>query len=179
MRETKAFVTIAVLLIASCAKEPSKTGKTEKSTSGATDIQKATEGDEGKQPDPAEIEKELKRLEGVWNEVATELEGKRKETPADDDFMSIRTFRGDEMIEKKKGDDDKNSHRGKIRIDPTKTPKRLEFFVSGTKRQAKEVYELQGDELKVCSILGSNNFPSEMTGKKTQHLLVIYKRVKK
>lgn len=181
MRGTKVLVLAASLLIvSSCSKKPSKRERIESFSRLEDSSQKATVEVYEKPPDSAEIKKELKQLEGVWNEVATELDGKRRETPADDDFMSILTFKNDELIKKKKGDkSDRLTLNGKIRIDPTKTPKRMEFFISGAKQSAKEVYELRGDELKVCSILGSTSFPKEITGKKPQHLLVIYKRVKK
>lgn len=178
MRRTNVFVVVAVLLIVSCSKEPNKPGSIEKRNDGEGGTQSSITKVEAKQPDRAEIEKELKQLEGVWNEVLTELDGQRKETARDADYMSILTFKGDEMTEKKKGSD-KLFHSGKIRIDPSKNPKTLEFFVSGTKNPAREVYELQGDELKICSILGGNRFPEELTGKNPRHLLVIYKRVKK
>lgn len=180
MRRTKLFVLAASLLIVSCSKKPSRPERIESFSRLENSSQKAAVEVYEKPPDSAEVQKGLKQLEGVWNEVATEMDGKKRETPADDSFMSILTFKGDELTEKKKGDKiDKLSRSGKIRIDPTKTPKRLEFFISGAKQSAKEVYELRGDELKVCSILGSNSFPSEITGKKPQHLLVTYKRVKK
>jgi uncharacterized protein (TIGR03067 family) len=180
MRGPCVFILLAVLVIASCSKKPDRAARLEKSNGGTTEDQKAPADVDVKQPYSPEVEKELKQLEGVWNQVATEMDGKKRDVPPDDDFMSILIFKGDERIDKTKGDkSDRLTQFGKIRIDPTKTPKRIVFFVSGTKRITKEVYEIQGDELKICSILGSDSFPGEITGKKPQHLLVIYKRVKK
>jgi uncharacterized protein (TIGR03067 family) len=124
-------------------------------------------------PNSPEVEKELNLLQGVWGQVETEVEGKRTQ---EDPTKITRTFKGDEMT-----DEYKESHRsysGKIKIDPTRNPKTLDCYLSGTPHATKYVYELDGDTLRFGATMGVNDYAKEITGKGKGNVMVVYKRQK-
>ena len=76
----------------------------------------------------------------------------------------------------------KDPDEGKCKIDPTKTPKTID--VTGVKgpNQGKTflaIYELKGDDLRVCYDLSGKQRPTEFkSAEGTQLFLVTYKRQK-
>jgi uncharacterized protein (TIGR03067 family) len=95
---------------------------------------------------------EMKRLAGTWRPVSGLIGG--KEVPAERlramtfalDAQGKWTFREGGEVEE-----------GTFRIDPTKRPKTADFQISGgtLKGQAAlAIYELKGDTLRVCYVIG-------------------------
>jgi uncharacterized protein (TIGR03067 family) len=102
-----------------------------------------------------EAKKELKKLEGTWVLTAVEWDG---EKPAPQDVTSDArcewTIRGNKSTSGQVGPSYTKSE-GFLRIDPTKKPKTIdssstEKFKPG--ETSYEIYELDGDTLKVTSV---------------------------
>jgi uncharacterized protein (TIGR03067 family) len=170
MRRSYLPIVVFSLTLTACSKEPERTPQAGTGPGPAV----AREAGDAKPQDPKEVEKELNRLQGVWDFVETEWEGKRtKEGPG-----KTRTFKGDEMIDETEGAA-KLTRRGTVTIDPTRSPKTLDFLVSGAKGPpVKYAYELKGDTLTFCARLGVNDYPKQITGKGEGQFMEVYKRKK-
>ncbi len=170
MRLPILLIVVTALMIPSCSRESSPSPKTGVSLVPS----EAKEPEEAKAPPSEEVEKELASLRGVWELVETEVEGRlTKEDPV----IQFRTFQGDEMVDEQQ-DAPNLTYRGKIKIDPTRNPKTLDFYVLNTKNPVKYVYDLAGDTLRFSSSLNQNGYPKQITGKGTGQVLSLYKRKK-
>ena len=116
-----------------------------------------------------------KALDGEW-EIMSVLHG-GKEPPADAPKPSA-TIKGDALT-LKIGD---KTITGKIKVDPTKTPKAMDItFEEGPHKGevAKAIYEVKGDELRICHREAGQDRPTEFASKEASETLVVWKRVKK
>ncbi len=59
-------------------------------------------------------------------------------------------------------------------VDPTTNPKRISFDVKGVK--SKDVYEINGKELKLCMSLDGKKYPTEVVSKPNSTDLVVFTR---
>ena len=127
-------------------------------------------------PSADSTEKELEKLQGVWICVEEEAEGRQKKNA--EDFQNRLTISGKEMTEEIKAI--KQTFRGTIELDVSREPKRIIFHISQPiKEQAKKVYEVSGDTLRVASfVLDQRDFPPEVSGKGENRQVEIYKRKK-
>ena len=117
-----------------------------------------------------------KDLDGSWELVSTVRDGKEM-PPQDKKF--VLTIKG-ESVTVKVGED---SHEATIKADPSKTPKALDLtFGDGPQKgkTAKAIYEVKGDELRVCHGDPDADRPTELASKEGSGLmLATLKRVKK
>jgi uncharacterized protein (TIGR03067 family) len=94
--------------------------------------------------------KDLASMEGEWNLVAMEVDG--KPVPAEKLVSAKLTIRGDKytLVSRNK------QHEVELKLDPSKSPKEIDMtFLDGPNkdRVGKGIYEINGDKLKICRSL--------------------------
>jgi uncharacterized protein (TIGR03067 family) len=141
---------MALLLVFSlgCGKKSSPTSESQVPTPAADPKQKRNLSPNPSPNPPAEADADL--LQGTWVVEAAELDGKKASAAELKDLLLI--FKDDQMITKKPG----GSESGIFKLDPTKTPKNIEIGQSerDTTDMAPGIYELNGDNLKICFTRG-------------------------
>lgn len=128
-------------------------------------------------PEPNILKEEIKRLQGTWVHVASEIRGER--TKATERVELVITH--DRIVLKAKDFGDES----KYRIDPTKEPKELDLIYTGKRNPerkgvAKCIYRLSGNELTICgNALGAPNRPREFKTREKDGLsMEVYRREK-
>lgn len=128
--------------------------------------------------DKAEVEKELKKLEGVWTFESVETGGKK--TTADQFKGMTVVFKGDKYSVNV---GDKAVETATQKLDPSKSPKALDSKVTDGPNKGKVylcIYEISGDTLKVCFDPEGKKRPKEFkTAADSPTTLVVHKRVKR
>jgi uncharacterized protein (TIGR03067 family) len=127
--------------------------------------------------DKADIEKELKKLEGAWTFESVEVGGNK--TTADQFKGMAVVFKGDKYSVKV---GDKVVEAATQKIDPSKSPKTLDSKVTDGPNKGKVylcIYEISGDTLKVCFDPEGKKRPATFKGESGSQTLVVHKRVKK
>ena len=108
------------------------------------------------------LEKEYARFEGTWRFVSLEVEGMKVPEEA---IKDARLFvKGKDFTMK----DKVNTYRGTLTIDPGKKPKTIDLkFTEGPEKgnTSYGIYELSGDELKICLTITSKDRPTEFAAK--------------
>lgn len=117
----------------------------------------------------------LKQLNGEWSVAAMEIAGQKLPAEA---LKAIKLINKDGEYTVKAESDDK----GTVTVDAEKSPKQMTIKGLEGPNKGKTIlaiYELSGDELKVCYDLDGAEFPKEFKtepGKK--RMLATYKRTK-
>jgi uncharacterized protein (TIGR03067 family) len=117
--------------------------------------------------------KDLKNLEGTWKLVAGERDGeKAPEEFLKNSSLTIKAGKYDVKL----GD---NTVEGTLKLDPSKKPKTLDA-VESADRTYLGIYELKGDEFKVCLAQPGGDRPKEFsTAAGSGHMLFVWKRASK
>ena len=133
-------------------------------------------------PQDDAVKKEREKMQGDWKVVSSEEDG--NPTP---DFIvqAVKlTIKGDQIS--LKGVEDLAERFGKVTftLDPATTPKIMDFKIVAVKDKDNShegIYELKGDELKLCITTRSGgNRPDEFKTKAgSNRVLVVLKREKK
>jgi uncharacterized protein (TIGR03067 family) len=119
---------------------------------------------------------EARDTDGTWKPVTAELAGKPWPKPLLD---SMKLILKDDRYTVEIGE---QKDEGTVKRDPSKAPKRMD--ITGTKgpnegKTFLTIYELKGDELRVCYDLGGKERPTEFATKPNSQLfLVTYRREK-
>jgi uncharacterized protein (TIGR03067 family) len=123
------------------------------------------------------VKKEKEKLQGTWKAVKVEEEGQSK----DDDQEHRLIFSGDEFTIEEGG---QAIIKGKFKIDPSKTPKEIDFEITESSKEDYKgktglgIYTLEGDDFKFCVCKpGETERPKEFSGQ--GNLFVTFKREKK
>jgi uncharacterized protein (TIGR03067 family) len=125
----------------------------------------------------ADVSKGDKDLEGDWKKVATVVAGvEERTTPGAGIEMTVRgeslTIRAPGVLQE-----------CKLNVDATKTPKAMDATGSGRDdggRTTLAIYEVVGDELRVCSAEPGKDRPTEFSSTAANGwVLATFKRVKK
>jgi uncharacterized protein (TIGR03067 family) len=127
--------------------------------------------------DKADVEKELKKIEGTWMFESVETGGKVLPA-AQFEGMTI-TFKGDKYAVKK---GEEVIEAATQKLDPSKLPKTLDAVVTeGPNKGAVilGIYEISGDTLKVCFDPEGKSRPTEFKTGSGAQTLVVHKRLKK
>jgi uncharacterized protein (TIGR03067 family) len=107
------------------------------------------------------LKKEKDALQGKWLILSVERDGKSVDTWTD----GTRVMEGDNYtMTTKKGD----TFKGTFALDPSKTPKAIDFKPSGGQYKDKTlrgIYEIDGDMLKVCFAEPDKERPAEFNSK--------------
>jgi len=115
---------------------------------------------------------DAKKLEGTWKIVTFETSRKQ---PTEEDLQKGRVvFQDGMMILRGTGKEEK----GTVKLDPTKKPKEMDLAVNDGKETALFIYEIDGDNLKLCWRKPGGGRPTTFTGKDNSGYMVL-KREKK
>jgi uncharacterized protein (TIGR03067 family) len=113
---------------------------------------------------------ELKPLQGTWRIVSTETEGSAI-TPEDMARIVLTISNNTYNV-----DNNGRIDEGSFTVDPSKAPKQMEIQ-TGAGRTMPAIYEMDGDNLKVCYPRRGGQRPESFKGGATS-LLIVYKRAK-
>jgi uncharacterized protein (TIGR03067 family) len=123
------------------------------------------------------VAKELKALEGTWEIVFVEVGGKKGMLP--ENQKERLTFR-EKAFTAVQGE--KVRDKGALHIDPTKKPKTLDMTSGGGANKGdviRAIYELQGDEMRVCVSPPGQPRPTAFTTEAgSAHYIGTFRRVK-
>jgi uncharacterized protein (TIGR03067 family) len=123
--------------------------------------------------DPSPGEAEFRRLDGTWRVVSSETDGV-EQPPAKLPDRLLLTFTAGNF---ERG----GGRRGSIaRIDPSTTPKQVDYRHAGTEEDVRAIYLVEGDVLVECATPPGADRPKGFTAAKgSGHTLTVYKRVRK
>lgn len=129
-----------------------------------------------------EGDQDLQILQGVWRLVGGEAEGKPVPANIVQQLAGRFTVKGD--ISLLTSTKDKEGTEGKFKLDPTTTPKTIDWLVTKGKDKGQTqhgIYMLAGDELKLCIARANVPRPATFATKPGDNSLVIFvfKRVKR
>jgi uncharacterized protein (TIGR03067 family) len=117
-----------------------------------------------------------KDLDGDWEVVSAIQDGKEQPPPDRKQLVSVMG----EKIVFKDGDE---THTGALKLDPTKTPRTFDLTPDDGPEKGKTtrgIYEIKGDEMRVCHGDAGADRPKEFASKQGSGLaLVTLKRAKK
>jgi uncharacterized protein (TIGR03067 family) len=117
-----------------------------------------------------------KDLEGTWEAVACVRDG--KDLPPDKN-APVAAIEGDQLT-LKVGDE---SRKATLKVDATKTPRTMDVTLEDGPHKGetvKALYQIKGDELKVCHGEPGTDRPTDVSSKEGSGLTVMtFKRVKK
>lgn len=123
------------------------------------------------------VKKDLDRLEGVWETVRLTYNG--KDHARDGKFRMI--FKGDQVTIAGSEAIEKEYARLKLKLDPTTTPRCIDITVTGgvqLNAVIEGIYEIQGDELRLCARVFGNERPAEFASPGGSSIaLLVMKRV--
>ena len=122
------------------------------------------------------IDSDDREADGTWKPVSAELAGKPWPQPVLD---SMKLIMKDGKYTVQVGD---QSDEGTVKRDPSKSPKTMDIKGTNGPNKGKTflaIYELKGDEMRVCYDLSGKSRPTEFaTRPETQLFLVTYHRAK-
>jgi len=116
-------------------------------------------------------------LQGVWTAKSMEVDG--KPAPAEAVKQMRFTFKGDKLLVRGNHKDD-SEQECSYEIDATKSPKHLDF-TQEDKQHVRGIYDINGDELKVClrHASSSDGRPADFSTKpRSKLILLVFKRAK-
>jgi uncharacterized protein (TIGR03067 family) len=119
------------------------------------------------------VKKELAKLEGTWSIVSAEEN--KEAVPADIVNELKFVFKGSELTLKGVERIINKVAKVKIKIDPGTTPKTIDFTIeAGSEKGSviEGIYELKGDDLKVCAQTVERNRPTEFATKPASNLIL-------
>jgi uncharacterized protein (TIGR03067 family) len=123
---------------------------------------------------PAPADKD--ELQGAWQAQSLEADG--KPAPAEDVARMRFTFQGDKLLMRGNSRNDREDE-CPYTIDPGKSPKQLDFTPPRAPQPIQAIYEVKGDELKVCLRHASSTEgrPTEFATKQgTRLVLIVFKK---
>jgi uncharacterized protein (TIGR03067 family) len=123
--------------------------------------------------DPARTDAD--KLQGSWKLVASEIDGKKA---PEESVKTVRmTVKGDRIVLREENKEEEAS----FKLDPAQTPRALDLSIKvGDKMEVvKLIYELRGDDLKLCGGRAGKDRPKEFMAKAGSGLnLIAFKRDK-
>jgi uncharacterized protein (TIGR03067 family) len=127
-----------------------------------------------------DAKKDLDKLQGEWSTVSAVVDG---EALPDSLVAALKfSIKDDKIVIK--GDEEvvKMYAKGALKLDPSTTPKSVDFKAGeGSEKGAviEGIYELKGDEFRICAKLAGKDRPTEFASKEgTQTVLIVLKRDK-
>ena len=139
-------------------------------------LSRADESKPAAESDSREVAREdLKKLQGTWDRVSMELEG--KQLPAEMIKGWTAAYEGDRLTLRTK---DGVYRHGIVTLDPSRTPKATNTWDADgpfADQTVPGIYEINGDTMKVCFAKPGQKRPTEFTTKKGPGFLYCeYKR---
>jgi uncharacterized protein (TIGR03067 family) len=125
---------------------------------------------------PGTAQNELKRLQGTWEAVAAVVDGVKQVPRKGKGHRLI--IRGNNYTLEANG---KSFGEGTLKVDPAKKPHALDLTPADGDSQGKPIpciYEVNGDELRVCMGRIGKARPAEFDAKeRSKHILTTYRRL--
>ncbi|HYT89054.1 MAG TPA: TIGR03067 domain-containing protein [Gemmataceae bacterium] len=123
--------------------------------------------------------KDLKQMEGTWKATMHEIDGK-KTTEEEQKQADVKlVIKGGKYTVSFGG---KVVGKGTVKLDATKKPREVDAIATegpGKDETMKGIYELKGDEMRVCFAQPGKERPTEFRTKEgTGQMLLGYKRIK-
>jgi uncharacterized protein (TIGR03067 family) len=122
--------------------------------------------------------KDLDNLQGIWESTSATFDGR----DISDDAKFKMKFKGDTITITGNEEITKDYGAFKVKLDPSTTPKSMDLTVTaGDMKDSvlEGIYELKGDELKVCVKIGARERPTKFESKEGSSTgYVVYKRFK-
>lgn len=111
-------------------------------------------------------------LQGVWNAKSMESDGRPE--PAGSVKQMRFTFKGDKLLIRGNFQNDREEECS-YKIDASKSPKHLDFTPPTEKKPILAIYEIKGDELKMCIRHGnsSGGRPKEFSSKPGSNFILL------
>jgi uncharacterized protein (TIGR03067 family) len=124
-----------------------------------------------------DAKKDAQALQGTWKVVRIEQDGKKR---PEDEVKGWRLIvKGDRMTAK---DGDETLQAATFRLDPSQKPRALDLACTEGADEGKTmhaVYEINGDDLKICVDPGGRKRPGEFAAPEgSEQILIVYKREK-
>ncbi|HEY1859096.1 MAG TPA: TIGR03067 domain-containing protein [Gemmataceae bacterium] len=123
------------------------------------------------------VKEEMKKFDGGWQPVTLKANG--QEVPAEDLKKVHVAVEGGQYTVKV---EDNVVEKGAFTVDPGKKPKQIDMKATEGQNQGKSfhgIYELEGDDLKVCFAEADKDRPKEYAAEKDSgQVLHVYKRAK-
>jgi uncharacterized protein (TIGR03067 family) len=125
-----------------------------------------------------DAKKEMEKLQGTWVMVSSERNG---EALPDNQIKAFkRTIKGDEFTVAR---DAETVAKGTFTVDPSKSPKTIDVTITEGDNKDKKmlgIYEIDGDNHKVCYAPFGKDRPKEFSSKGEEGLVLsVWKRDKK
>jgi uncharacterized protein (TIGR03067 family) len=117
-----------------------------------------------------EKQDDAKSLQGTWSVVSFQA-GKEK-VPAEKAEKMTLTIKDNTFSLS----DGQRTEAGTFKLDPAKSPKQLDLTVKDGKETALFIYELNGDELKLCWRKPEQPRPEKFTAEGTDGLMVLKRK---
>jgi uncharacterized protein (TIGR03067 family) len=121
-------------------------------------------------------EKELQRLQGIWEVTSRIFDGVEQLQPEESVRMTVR---GDSFEVTKNG---KPFIKGALHLDPTQHPGVLDYYPTQGKvpeEPLRAVYELKDDEFRYCYVGPGRPRPGELSSRRgSERTLFTYRRLK-
>jgi uncharacterized protein (TIGR03067 family) len=137
----------------------------------------AMPGRAGDDPAALAVKRELQLLEGSWDQVSAEY-GKKKITFPEGKQLRL-TIRGDRFSRAAGG---QVLSEGTIQVDPGNTPKAIDLVEArkpGASRSGPGIYEVKGDELRLCVAVPGRPRPTVSTADEgSRQAIITFRRVK-
>jgi uncharacterized protein (TIGR03067 family) len=124
--------------------------------------------------------KDLDKLQGTWQTVSGEFNGDK----LDEELCKVLKFvcKGDKFEVQGPADILNQYAKGAFKLDATTTPKTLDVTIGGGDKKGdviESIYELDGDNLKVCGKLVGKERPADFTTKTGSNMVsLVLKREK-
>src|SRR5262245_49523879 len=138
----------------------------------------ASDGTDARADDKADLEKEVKKFQGIWTIESSVTAG--IEIPADQLKGFVVIFEGDKHTLKY---GDQVFQVGTQKIDPSKSPKTIDVTMTEGPEKGSVmlgIYQIDGDTLKVCFDSKGKTRPTEFkSAPGSEIFLNVHKRVKK
>ncbi len=117
-------------------------------------------------------------LEGVW--IGQSMEADGKAAPIEVAKRMRLTFNGDKLLFRGNFDDDREEE-CTYKVDVKQSPKHLEFTPPNEKKPILGIFEVKGDELKICMRHASSDKgrPTEFATKEGSQLILLVLRKQK
>lgn len=122
-------------------------------------------------------------LQGVWIAQSHEADGGKHNLPTEQVKRVSYVFKGNSLScrlkDKDEGDKEKELEpQVRYEIDATKSPKHIDLLVPNGK-PAVGIYDIKGNELKLCMSEGVDERPTEFSTKlRSKTVLIVFKRMK-
>ena len=125
---------------------------------------------------PGSGKSDVDALQGVWQLVGGQKEGKELSQDVVKEIGGQLTFKGEELYLKGKPQGNEQEKSGTFKLDAAKKPKHIDITDKKDGTVLKGIYELNGDDFRVCLVISGSDRPAEFSSNVD---FLVFKRAKK